>query len=103
MRMLVTTFIFYLCSALPLAAQELTPRIYWPAPKGTRILVTGYSYSEGDVIFDPSIPIKGADSKINTGVLAYVQTLGLWGRASNLSWSYPTHGARQKVFWTIIR
>lgn len=89
MRMLVTTIIFYLCSALPLAAQELTPRIYWPAPKGTRILVTGYSYSEGDVIFDPSIPIKGADSKINTGVLAYVQTLGLWGRTSNLLLELP--------------
>ena len=71
------------------AAQELTPRIYWPAPKGTKLLVTGYSYSNGDVFFDPSIPIRGADSKINTGVLAYVQTLGLWGRTSNLLLELP--------------
>ena len=71
------------------AAQELTPRVYWPAPKGTKVLVTGYSYSDGDVFFDPSIPIRGADSKVNTGVLAYLQTLGLWGRTSNLLVELP--------------
>jgi len=71
------------------AAQELTPRTYWPAPKGTKILVTGYSYSDGDVFFDPSIPIRGADSKVNTSVLAYLQTLGLWGRTSNLLLELP--------------
>jgi hypothetical protein len=71
------------------AAQELTPRIYWPTPKGTKVLVSGYSYSNGDVFFDPSIPIRGADSKINTGVLAYLQTLGLWGRTSNLLVELP--------------
>lgn len=32
-------------------AQELTPRTYWPAPVGTKVLVTGYSYSEGDVSY----------------------------------------------------
>lgn len=71
------------------AAQELTPRTYWPAPKGTRVLVSGYSYSSGDVIFDPSIPISGADSRSNVGLLAYVQTLGLWGRTSNLLIELP--------------
>ena len=89
MRTLVTTIFFYLCSALPLAAQELTPRIYWPAPKGTKILVAGYSYSDGDVLFDPSVPIQGANSEISTGILAYVQTLGLWGRTSNLLLELP--------------
>jgi hypothetical protein len=67
----------------------LTPRIYWPAPKGTRVFVTGYSYATGDVLFDSSIPISGADSKVNSGILAYVQTLGLWGRTSNLLVELP--------------
>jgi hypothetical protein len=71
------------------AAQELTPRVYWPAPKGTRVFVTGYSYASGDVLFDSSIPISGADSKVNSGILAYVQTLGLWGRTSNLLVELP--------------
>lgn len=71
------------------AAQEITPRLFWPAPKGTTALVAGYSYSTGDVFFDPSIPIEDANADVNTGVLAYVQTLGLWGRTSNILLSLP--------------
>jgi hypothetical protein len=71
------------------AAQELTPRLYWPAPKGTKVLVTGYSYLDGDVLVDRSLPISGVDSRINSGVLAYMQTLGLWGRSTNLLVELP--------------
>lgn len=70
-------------------AQEITPRLFWPAPKGTTVLVAGYAYSTGEVLLDPSIPIEGAEADVNTGVLAYMQTLGLWGRTSNLLLSLP--------------
>jgi hypothetical protein len=71
------------------AAQELTPRAYWPAPKGTKVLVIGYSDAEGDILFDASIPLYGVDSELNAGLLAYVQTLSLWGRSSNLIVELP--------------
>ena len=71
------------------AAQEITPRLFWPTPKGTQVLVSGYSYSNGDVQIDPSAPIEGAKSKINTGILAYTRTLDLWGRTSNLLVKLP--------------
>ena len=71
------------------AAQELTPRLYWPAPQGTRILVAGYSHASGDVFFDRSIPLYGVDSKINLGIAAYMQTFGLWGRTSNFLVELP--------------
>ena len=71
------------------AAQEITPRLFWPTPKGTKLLVAGYSYSSGGVFFDYSIPIEDADSTVNTGVLAYAQTLGLWGRTSNILFEQP--------------
>lgn len=64
-------------------AQELTPRAYWPAPNGTKVAVLGYSYVRGDVLFDPSIPLYGVDSRINTGILAYMQTFSLAGRTAN--------------------
>ena len=70
-------------------AQELTPRAYWPAPKGTKLLVSGYSYSEGDVLFDPSVPLYDVDSAINVAVLAYLQTVSLWGRSSNILVEVP--------------
>lgn len=76
-------------SAATGAAQELTPRAYWPAPKGTKVAIAGYMYSFGDVATDPSLPIFGVDSKINTGFAAYFQTFSLWGRTSNILVELP--------------
>jgi hypothetical protein len=70
-------------------AQELTPRAYWPTPVGTKILVTGYSYSEGDVLFDPSTPLFEVDSTINLGLIAYLQALDLWDRSSSIMVELP--------------
>jgi hypothetical protein len=72
-----------------LVAQELTPRTFWPAPKGTRVAVVGYSYSFGDVLMDPSLPVSGVDSAIHTGVIAYLQTFSLGGRTANLLLEQP--------------
>ena len=70
-------------------AQELTPRFYWPAPVGTRVAIVGYQYSHGDVLMDPSLPIYGVDSRINTAYVGYMQTFGLWGRTTNLIFELP--------------
>ena len=70
-------------------AQELTPRLFWPTPKGTRVLVSGYSYTSGDVFLDLSLPVEDSESQINTGILAYAQTLDLWGRTSNFLINMP--------------
>ncbi len=70
-------------------AQELTPRLFWPTPKGTRVLVSGYSYTSGDVFLDLSLPVEDSESQINTGILAYAQTLDLWGRTSNFLINVP--------------
>jgi hypothetical protein len=85
----VTTLVVAIFWAGELAAQDLTPRLFWPSPQGTKVLVTGYSYAAGDVFFDQSLPLYGVDSNINVGILAYVQTLGLWGRTSNLLVELP--------------
>ena len=71
------------------AAQELSPRAYWPAPEGTKVAILGYSYSTGDVLMDPSLPLYGVDSKINTGFLGYLQTFSLWGRTTNVIVELP--------------
>lgn len=81
-----------------LAAQDLTPRLYWPSPQGTKVLVAGYSHASGDVFFDQSLPLYGVDSDINVGILAYVQTLGLWGRTSNFLVELPYTRGNTKGF-----
>lgn len=81
-----TVLLVLLLALAPAAAvaQELSPRAYWPAPVGTKVLVTGYGYASGDVLLDPTIPIYGVDSRISTAFLGYVQTLSLAGRSANL-------------------
>ncbi len=82
-------FILIIALASVMSAQELTPRAYWPAPKGTMVAVFGYVYSSGDVLMDPSIPLYGVDSKIHTAVTAYLQTISLWGRTTNFVVEIP--------------
>jgi hypothetical protein len=41
------------------------------------------------VLFDPSIPLYGVDSDINTVIFAYLQTLSLGGRTSNILVELP--------------
>ena len=85
----VLALVFAELASFPVAAQDLSPRAYWPTPKGTKALVIGYAIAEGDVLFDPSVPLYGVDSELNAGLLAYVQTLSLWGRTSNLIVELP--------------
>jgi Putative MetA-pathway of phenol degradation len=70
-------------------AQELTPRAYWPTPTGARVGTIGYSRVSGDTIPDPSLPLSGVDSNIDTMVLGYRHTLDLWGRTANLILELP--------------
>jgi len=70
-------------------AQELTPRAYWPSPKGTKVAVLGYSHVQGDVLFDRSIPLYGVDSNIRTAITAYLQTFSLGGRTTNVLVELP--------------
>jgi hypothetical protein len=75
--------------AAPSMAQELSPRAYWPAPTGTQLVLAGYAYSWGDVVTDPSLPISGVDSRINTGIAGYQQTVDLFGRTTNFKVELP--------------
>jgi hypothetical protein len=70
-------------------AQDLTPRAYWPAPYGTKALAFGYAYQTGDIVTDPSLPLTGVDSRINSLVAAYQQTISLFGRTSNIQFEIP--------------
>ena len=48
----VALLVVGLAGFLPRAAeaQQLSPRAYWPAPRGTTVLTLGYEYSTGDTL-----------------------------------------------------
>ena len=75
--------------SLPVVAQEMTPRAYWPAPKGTQVVTLGLSYTDGDIVPDPSLPVRGLDSEITTAVFGYLRTVDFFGRSANVILQLP--------------
>ncbi|MDO3380591.1 transporter [Gilvimarinus algae] len=80
--------LLWLAMAAP-QAQELAPRAYWPAPKGTNVLVMSYQRSQGDVLVDVSAPIEGAEVTLDFLSLTYQRTFGLFDRTASLQLNYP--------------
>lgn len=60
-------------------AQDIEPRAYANAPVGVNFLIAGYVYTEGALPFDASLPIKNAQLKTSSAVVAYARVLDLWG------------------------
>jgi hypothetical protein len=71
------------------SAQSLEPRAYANAPVGLNFLVLGYAYQEGDVLFDPSVPLKDASVEIHYSVLGYVRSLDVWGKSGKIDMIIP--------------
>jgi hypothetical protein len=85
------------------AAQELTPRAYWPTPNGINVFVLSYQHSAGDIVTDPSLPITGVDSNIDYLQVSYQRTFSLRGRTANVQLNLPfsrgeTEGLVEGVF-----
>jgi hypothetical protein len=70
-------------------AAELEPRAYVNTPPGLNFLIAGYSYSEGGLSTDASSPIKDAQLRLHTEVLAYARTLDVWGKPGKIDIIVP--------------
>lgn len=76
-------------AALTCEAQDLEPRAYSNTPVGMNFLMLGYSYTRGDVTFDPSTPIEDAELTAHSTFLAYAHAFGVWGRSAKLDLVLP--------------
>jgi hypothetical protein len=70
-------------------AQDLEPRSYSNSPVGLNFLIAGYGYTEGNVAFDPSVPLTDARLHTNSTVFAYVRTLEAWGQSAKFDVVLP--------------
>jgi len=73
----------------PLTAQTMSPRAFWPAPRGTKVLSVGYLYQEGDVLTDPSLPLEGTESETHGLSAGYLHFFNLAGRTASVSLEVP--------------
>ena len=70
-------------------AQVMEPLSYTNAPIGLNFLIAGYGYLWGDVLVDPSLPIKDADAKVHTVILNYARVLDFWGQSGTFALIVP--------------
>ncbi len=75
--------------ALPVHAGEIEPRAYGNAPVGVNFLLLGYGYSEGGLSTAASSPVKDAQLRMHTGVLAYARTMEVWGKPAKFDVVIP--------------
>ena len=73
--------LFLAAPAVP--AQELEPRAYSASPVGTNFAVAGLSRVKGEVLLDPSVPIKDLQADINLFVAGYLRTFELAGHTAS--------------------
>ena len=76
-------------AAAPVSAQELEPGAYTVSPVGNNLLNVGYVFNDGDVTFDPSLPIEDGSATIHTATIAYGRSVDLAGRSATLLVAVP--------------
>ena len=89
-------------------AQVMEPLSYTNAPIGLNFLIAGYGYQWGDVLVDPSLPIKDSDAKVHTAVLAYARVLDFWGQSGTFAlivpyaWLSATGEVAGPILWAAL-
>ncbi|MFW2372257.1 MAG: transporter [Gammaproteobacteria bacterium] len=73
-------------------AQEMEPRAYSNAPIGMNFLLMGYGYSNGALLFDPSLPVQGANAAVNIGLAAYAHAFEFKGQSAKFAMVLPYAG-----------
>jgi hypothetical protein len=74
-RLFLISCILLIWKFSPSFSQDLEPRAYTNIPRGLNFVLTGYSYSQGGVVFDPTIPLQNADIHIHGTVFAYARSI----------------------------
>ena len=67
----------------------MEPRSYSPSPVGANFLVASYSWSTGDIVFDPTLPIQNVNADVRGLVVGLGHSFNLLGRLGLLTAAMP--------------
>ena len=73
----------------PLCAQDLSPRAYVITPVGFNAITLTWSYFNGGVNLNGTIPVTGATGTFNIASFTYYHSFSLFGRTANIAASLP--------------
>ena len=70
-------------------SQELAPRAYLVTPIGSNAVILSYSFFDGSVFTDPTVPIQNFKARYHSAVLSYYHAFNFFGRSANVTGSLP--------------
>lgn len=71
------------------SGQDLAPRAYLITPIHSNAVVLSYSFFDGDLVFDNSVPVTGATARASVSVFSYFHSLSFFGRNASITASLP--------------
>lgn len=72
-----------------LVGQDLDPRAYSRVPINGTVLVTGFSFSNGSVVTDPSVALQDLKASVQAPSLALLRSFGFLGKTSQVMVAVP--------------
>jgi len=86
---------FYIfCWAGAAIAQDTEPRRWSQIPTGVNFAGVGYSYTQGDIFFDPLLLIENATFELQTAGFSYIRTMAVMGKSARVDVSLPYASGR---------
>jgi hypothetical protein len=69
--------------------QDLTPRAYLITPIHANAVILQYSFDDGSILFDPSLPITNSTGTLSVPSISLYHTFSFFGRSANVTASLP--------------
>src|SRR5215213_8562808 len=79
LRLIENTGIILFCILGSFNAQDLEPRAYIRIPVNANVILPGFNHSQGQVLTDPSVPLKDFKARVETFTIGYAHTFSLFG------------------------
>ncbi len=70
-------------------AQELEPRAITNVPVGTNFVAANYSYAQGNILFDPALPLEDVQAKTHALIGGFVSSFNFFGMSAKLNVILP--------------
>src|SRR5271156_695122 len=89
LRVFLTAFVWFAAGAAQLAAQDLAPRAYVITPVHSNAVTITWSFFDGGVNFNGTVPVANATGTYYVPILTYYHSLDFFGRSANVTASLP--------------
>jgi hypothetical protein len=89
LRFVLVLLIFLAAGAAQLPAQDLSPRAFVITPLHANAITITWSFYDGGVNFDGTVPINNARGTYYVPIFSYYHSLNFFGRSANLTASLP--------------